>query len=155
MNRRFFFFWIFGTLLVAQDYHQSHPDAWDFSSINDAAMALYGREKFATIQKSDAVKLEVPTVIKDPERIPILVRTTLEAKTIAIFQDRQEQSLVVVFDLGVERSVRSSQKDEVALAFEMQMESKGTVFAVVEATDGHLYYTRGYADITCLECMAK
>lgn len=156
--RRWFLFLGFmalGSKLFGKEYHEMHPQAWSFSSINDAAMALYGKEKFATMQKSDAVVLEVPSVIKDPERIPIVVGTTLEAKTIAIFQDRQEKSLVAVFDVSVQHSAGSVQKDAVAFEFEMKMESKGTLFAVVETLDEKLYYTRAYADVTCLACMAK
>ncbi|WP_309499625.1 hypothetical protein [Sulfurovum sp.] len=41
------------TRVLAVDYRRIKPEAWKSSSIDDAAMALYGREKFATIQKSE------------------------------------------------------------------------------------------------------
>ena len=60
--------------------------AWKASTINEAAMALYGREKFSTIQKSSEIELIVPGgTVKNREEIPIGIRSSLKAKTLAIF----------------------------------------------------------------------
>jgi hypothetical protein len=80
------------------DYRKDKPDAWKASSINDAAMALYGREKFSTIRKSGNIELIVPTgIVKDREEIPVSIRTSMKAKTVALFQDGNPESLVAVF----------------------------------------------------------
>ena len=129
------------------DYRKDKPDAWKASSINDAAMALYGREKFSTIQKSGDVELIVPTgIVKDREEIPVTIRTAMKAKTVALFQDGNPESLVAVFHVHEESIIDYE--------FNIRMAFKGTVFAVVEGMDDRLYYTRAYVDILTLSCMA-
>lgn len=134
--------------VLAADYRKSNPLAWKASSINDAAMALYGREKFATIQKSTDIDLIVPKgIVKDREEIPITIRSTIKAKTLAIFQDANPESLVAVFDISEESIVEYD--------LNIRMQFKGTVFAVIEGLDEKLYYTRAYVDILTLSCMAS
>ena len=129
------------------DYTKLKPNAWKASSINEAAMALYGREKFSTIKKSGEIELIVPGgIVKDREEIPVTIRSTMEAKTVAIFQDANPESLVAVFHLH-ENSI-------IEYEFNMRMAFKGTVFAVIEGVDERLYYTREYIDILTLSCMA-
>ena len=153
MNRRHFLvlgFCIFPYTaeVLAEDYRKGKPLAWKASSINDAAMALYGREKFSTIQKSTDIELIVPKgIVKNREEIPITIRSPIKAKTLAIFQDGNPESLVAVFEISEESII------EYELSIRMQF--KGTVFAVLEGVDGKLYYTRAYVDILTLSCMAS
>ena len=152
MKRREFLAW--GVSLLpyiavasAVDYTKLKPDAWKASSLNEAAMALYGRAKFSTIRKSSQIELIVPTgIVKNREEIPITIRSTMKAKTVAVFQDANPESLVAVFHLH-ENSI-------IEYEFNMSMAFKGTVFAVIEGVDGKLYYTREYIDILTLSCMA-
>ncbi|MDM5263664.1 hypothetical protein PF327_05575 [Sulfurovum sp. XTW-4] len=153
MNRRHFLVFSFCIFpyageVFAVDYRKRNPLAWKASSINDAAMELYGREKFATIQKSTAIELIVPRgIVRDPENIPITIRSSLQAKTLAIFQDANPKSLVAVFDIN----------EESVIEYELNiiMEFKGTVFAVLEGLDGKLYYTREYIEVLHLSCMGS
>jgi len=153
MNRRHFLvlgFCIFPYTaeVMAEDYRKSKPLAWKASSINDAAMALYGREKFATIQKSIDIELIAPKgAVKDREEIPITIRSPIRAKTLAIFQDGNPESLVAVFEI--------SEVSIIEYELNIRMQFKGTVFAVLEGLDGKLYYTRAYVDILTLSCMAS
>ena len=152
MKRREFLAWglsllPYSAVAAAVDYTKLKPEAWKASSLNEAAMALYGREKFSTIRKSSQIELIVPTgVVKNREEIPITIRSTLKAKTVAVFQDANPESLVAVFHLH-ENSI-------IEYEFNMSMAFKGTVFAVIEGVDGQLYYTRAYIDILTLSCMA-
>ncbi len=153
MNRRHFLalgFSVFpyATEVLAVDYRKNKPLAWKASSINDAAMALYGREKFATIQKSTDIELIVPRgIVEDRDEIPITIRSARNAKTLAIFQDGNPESLVAVFNI--------SEESVVEYELNIRMQFKGTVFAVLEGLDGKLYYTRAYVDILTLSCMAS
>lgn len=136
------------TQALAVDYRKSKPGAWNSSSINDAAMALYGREKFATIQKSANIELVVPKgIVRDPENIPITIRSNIKARTVAIFQDANPKSLVAVFHI--------SEDSIIAYEINIKMKFKGTVFAVLEGIDGKLYYAREYIDVLALSCMAS
>ena len=153
MNRRHFLVLGFCIIpytaeVLAEDHRKSKPLAWKASSINDAAMALYGREKFATIRKSTDIELIVPKgIVRDREEIPITIRSTIKAKTLAIFQDAGPESLVAVFDI--------SEGSIIEYDLNIRMQFKGTVFAVLEGLDGKLYYTRAYVDILTLSCMAS
>lgn len=152
MKRRHFLALGLGMLYMTEssavDYRKHRPEAWTSSSLNSAAMSLYGREKFATIQKSTDIELKVPKPIaQDPNEIPISIRSNIKAKTVAIFQDANPKSLVAVFHVN-EDSI-------IAYELNIRMEFKGTVFAVVEGLDGKLYYTREYIDILTLSCMAS
>lgn len=136
------------TQALAVDYRNSKPKAWRSSSINDAAMALYGREKFATIQKSADIELIVPkAIVRDPSNIPITIRSNIKAKTVAVFQDANPKSLVAVFHI--------SEDSIIAYEINIKMEFKGTIFAVLEGMDGKLYYAREYIDVLSLSCMAS
>ena len=129
------------------DYREDKPQAWKASTINEAAMALYGRDKFSTIQKSTEIELIVPTgIVKDREEIPVTIRTSMKAKTVALFQDVNPESLVAVFHVHEESIIDYE--------FNIRMAFKGTVFAVVEGMDEKLYYTRAYVDILTMSCMA-
>jgi hypothetical protein len=129
------------------DYREDKPQAWKASTINEAAMALYGRDKFSTIQKSTEIELIVPTgIVKDREEIPVTIRTSMKAKTVALFQDVNPESLVAVFHVHEESIIDYE--------FNIRMAFKGTVFAVVEGIDEKLYYTRAYVDILTMSCMA-
>lgn len=137
-----------GSPSFAVNYRVQKPNAWKASSLNDAAMSLYGKEKFATIQKSTEIELIVPQgVVKDREDILITIRSEMKAKSLAIFQDTNPQSLVAVFEI--------SDEGIIDYTFSISMAFKGTVFAVLESLDGKLHYTRAYIDILTLSCMAS
>lgn len=134
--------------LYAQEVTREYAKAWKAKSLNAAATALYGKEKFATIQKSDRVKLFVSKhLIENPQNIPVGVQSDIVAKRVAIFQDTDAKALVAV--------IKVPYKQEIDIEIPIRMETKGTIFAVVEGVDGRLYYTRAYADVLCLPCMAK
>lgn len=129
------------------DYRRLKSEAWKASSLNGAAMALYGREMFSTIRKSSQIELIVPQVsIKNREEIPVTIRTDIKARTVALFQDANPKSLIAVFQ--VHENAVTEYELNIRMAF------KGTLFAVVEGVDGRLYYTRAYVDILTLSCMA-
>lgn len=152
MNRRQFFIFNVCALcfvpLLALETKIRDSSIWNASSINDAAMALYGREKFSTLQKSEEIELIVPRgVIKNRENIEITVRTGMKCKSLAIFQDAHSKSLVAFFDIH--------DGCIVDYEFNIRMEFKGTILAVIEDLNGNLYYTRAYIDIVTMSCMAS
>ena len=153
MNRRHFLafglcLFPYSTVALGADYRKSYTRAWQASSVNEAAMALYGREKFATIQKSTAIELQVPKpIVEDRENIPISIRSKLKAKTVAIFQDTNPRSLVAVFHVAEEGMVDYE--------LTIRMAFKGTLFVVIEGVDEKLYYTRQFVDILTMSCMAS
>lgn len=134
----------FGTL-----YAHHNPDkVWKISDLNSATMALYGREAFSHIQKSDRITVTAPTAIaQDPQNVPIGIKSDIEAKSVAIFQDANPKSLTALID--------TDEKSIIDYELNIIMERKGTVFVVIEGLDGQLYYKRAFIYVICMPCMAQ
>ena len=136
-------------LLLGNLYAHNNPDnVWKISDLNSATMALYGREAFSHIQKSDCITITVPTAIaEDPLNVPIGIKSDIKAKSVAIFQDANPKSLTAIIDT----------KAQSIIDYEMNiiMERKGTVFVVIEGLDGQLYYKRAFIYVICMPCMAQ
>lgn len=128
--------------------HHNPKNVWKISDLNDATMALYGREAFSHIQKSDRITLTAPTAIaQDPQNITLGIKSDIKAKSVAIFQDANPQSLVAIIDTNKESIIDYE--------LNIIMERKGTVFVVIEGLDGQLYYKRAFIYVICLPCMAQ
>ena len=140
------FFLFFTFFLSAKDFRTLHSKAWQQSNLNNSAIALYGSAKFSTIQKSDKIELIVPKItISDSSNIPVIIKSSLKAKSVALFQDKENKSLIVVFSV--------LKNGIVEYEFNIQKEIRGTLFAVVEIVEGKLYYTRVFVDVLCLACV--
>jgi len=136
------------TSTYAVDYHKTHPKAWEATSLNTAAIALYGKKKFSTIKQTLNMELITPNaLVENAQQIPIRVRSNIPAKSVAIFVDKQEKALVAVF--------HRDNFEEIDLSLNIRLESKGTLFVVIESLTGVLYYKRAFIDVLCLPCMAK
>jgi len=136
-------------LLLCNLYAHNNPDkVWHISDLNRAATALYGREAFSHIQKSDRITLTAPTAIaQDAQNIPIGIKSDIKAKSVAIFQDANPKALTAIINTN----------GQSIIDYEMNiiMERKGTVFVVVEGLGGQLYYKRAFIYVICLPCMAQ
>jgi len=132
--------------LMPIDFRERYPKAWKVDTINKAALTLYGEKKFATLQKSDRINLILSSgIVEDRDNITVGIESTLQAKSVALFQDTNPQSLVAVFEVN----------EQMVLSYEVtiRMLFKGTLFAVIEDINGQLYYARKYVDILTLSCM--
>ena len=139
---------MFATSAYAVNYHETHPKAWEATSLNGAAIALYGKKKFSTIKQTLNIELITPkALVEDATQIPIRVRSNIPAKSVAIFVDKQDKPLVAVF--------HRDNFEEIDLSLNIRLESKGTLFVVIESLTGVLYYKRAFIDVLCLPCMAK
>jgi predicted secreted protein len=128
--------------------HHDPAKVWKISDLNSATMALYGREVFSHIRKSDHITVIAPTAIaQDPQNIPIGIKSDIKAKSVAIFQDANAKSLTAIIDTD-ENSI-------IDYELNIIMERKGTVFVVIEGLDGQLYYKRAFIYVICLPCMAQ
>jgi hypothetical protein len=133
--------------LYGMNFRTLKPNAWDQRQLNDAALELYGQEKFATLQKSKDVIIEAEkAMVRDAREIPIRFKTDIDAKSVAIFQTANDRSLVAVFDIEKDMIVNYE--------LNIKMDRKGTLFVVVEATDNRLYYARHFIDVSAFRCVA-
>jgi len=128
--------------------HHDPAKVWKISDLNSATMALYGREAFSHIQKSDRITVTAPTAIaQDPLNIPIGIKSDIKAKSVAIFQDANPKSLTAIID--------TDKHSIIDYELNIIMERKGTVFVVIEGLDGQLYYKRAFIYVICMPCMAQ
>ena len=133
--------------LLGMDFHETAKEAWEARTLNDAALKLYGKEKFATLSKSNEVVIEADKfIVPDQMQIPIRFYSDIKAKSVAIFQTANEQSLVAVFELNENMIIDYT--------FNLFMEMKGTLFVVIEGIDGKLYYSRHFIDINSMSCLS-
>ena len=115
---------------LATDYRMEKPTAWTAHTVDDAIKALYGDVKLV---QSDALKLKMVKVSSNGAQIPITVKTDLDVKSIAIFQDVNPEATVAVF------TVHEGMIADFSLKFKMARSGEVTVIA--EGKDGVFYKT--------------
>ena len=136
------------TTIYAVDYHKTHPKAWKASTLNEAAMALYGKQKFSTLKQTPNMELFTPhALVENAQKIPVRIRSNIPAKSVAIFYDGNDKPLVAVF--------HKDNFEKIDIEIHIRAERKGTLFAVIESLNGVLYYKRAFIDVLCLPCMAN
>ena len=127
--------------LNAEDFRKSKPTVWEAHNIDDATKALYGMK---TPIQSDQIKINVPKINSSGGAVPVKFETTLDAKTIALFQDANPESAVAVFDV----SIYDLKKYEVKI----KMGTSGTIMVLVEATDGKIYMAKVTTEVAAGGC---
>jgi len=112
----------------AVDFRKEKPDAWTAKTVDDAIKALYGDIK---PEESDKITLKTPKVASNGGAIPVTVKSDIDAKSVAMFQDANPESTVIVWtvpDVGI-----------VDYSTKIKMKSSGKVTVVVEGKDGKFY----------------
>lgn len=143
--------WVYiflASCIFAMDFRETHPKAWESSDINEAALNLYGKEKFSKLEKSNKIDLYLAKgLVRDPKQVTIQISSKIKAKSLALFYDKNPQTIIAVFDT----------RGEEVLEYEINIavETRGTLLAVIEDIHGNLYYTRAFIDVLCLPCLAK
>lgn len=127
--------------LNAEDFRKSKPDVWTAHTIDDATKALYGMK---TPIESDQIKINVPKINSSGAAVPIKFETSLDAKTIALFQDANPESAVAVFDINI----YDLKKYEVKI----KMEKDGVIMVLVEGTDGKIYMAKATTQVAAGGC---
>ena len=128
------------TSLHAVNFREAKPDAWKAEKSPEAIKAMFG----ATPTESDKIKMVAPKLAENGGSIPITVKTDLDVKTVALFQDANPRSATVVF------SVPEGQK--VDYSFRIKMRQTALVTVVVETKDGKLLSTSKEIDVSIGGC---
>jgi sulfur-oxidizing protein SoxY len=126
--------------LNAEDFRASKPDVWTSHTVDDAIMKMYGTTK--TIE--EGVKLVAPDVASNGGAIPVDVKSDIDAKTVAIFQDANPESAVAVYTI-TEGAV-------IDYSIKMKMKKSGTITVIVEGKDGKLYSAKKTLDVALGGC---
>jgi sulfur-oxidizing protein SoxY len=129
------------TNLFAVNFRETKPKAWEAEKSGDAIKAMFGDK---ALEKSDAIKFVAPKLAENGGSIPITLKSDLDIKTIALFQDANPRSATVVF------SVPEGQK--VDYSFRIKMRQTALVTIVAETKDGKLLTTGKEIDVSIGGC---
>jgi len=124
----------------AEDFRKSKPTMWTAKTVEDAMKAMYG----TTATVAEGVTVVAPDVASNGGAVPVDVKSDIAAKTIAIFQNVNPESAVIVYDLN-EYSV-------IDFSIKIKMKASGTITAVVQGTDGKLYSGSKTLDVALGGC---
>ena len=127
--------------LSATDFRKSKPDVWTAHTIDDATKALYNVKD---VIESDQIKLTVPKINSSGGAVPVKFSTTLDAKTVALFQDANPESAVAVYEVN--------RYDLKKYEAKIKMGKSGTIMVLVETTDGKIYMTKTTTEVAAGGC---
>jgi sulfur-oxidizing protein SoxY len=117
--------------LSAKDYRISKPLVWEAHTIDEATKALYGVK---SVIESTEIKIDVPKINSSGASVPVKFSTTIDAKTISLFQDANPESAVAVYEVNI--------YDEKKYEVKIKMEKDGVIMVLVEGTDGRIYMSK-------------
>jgi sulfur-oxidizing protein SoxY len=114
-------------VLSAKDMLKEKPDAWKATTPADSIKALFGDAK----PEEKGVNIKAPKLAENGGKIPVFVKSDIEAKTVALFQDSNPRSIVAVWNVP--------EGGVVDYGVTLKMKKTGKLTAVVEGKDGKLY----------------
>ncbi|NOR55394.1 MAG: hypothetical protein GQ531_04240 [Sulfurovum sp.] len=114
--------------LQAQDYRQTHPDAWDASTVKDAIYALYGD---VNIEENKALEIIAQTYQPTLASLPMRIRTTIPTKNIAILLAENDRVLISVID--------TLDGENVDYYLRIKVPKGSDVIVIIEGKDGYFY----------------
>jgi len=126
--------------LSADDYRKLKPKVWEAKTVDDAIKSLYGTTEM--IEKG--VKLKLPKVASSGGAVPVKFGTKIPAKTVALFQDSNPESAVMVYTVG--------KYDLTQYFVKIKMGKSGTITVVVEGLDGKLYVAKQSLEVAAGGC---
>ncbi len=124
----------------AEDYRKSKPTVWSAHTVDDALKALYGT---STIIES-GVKVKAPKVASNGGAVPVDFSADMPIKSIAVFQDANPESAVVVYE-ATKYSVNK-------YSIKIKMAKSGTITVAALGQDGKVYGARVTLDVALGGC---
>jgi sulfur-oxidizing protein SoxY len=157
MERRQFLNMTLGALALAvvpasvraEDFRKLKPAVWSAHTVDDAIKAMYG----STTLIEEGVKLKAAgenhdsgkkAVASSGGAIPVNFSTEIPAKTIAVYQDANPESAVIIYTVN-KYSVNNYD-------IKIKMGKPGTITVVVEGLDGKLYAAKQTLDVALGGC---
>ncbi|MDF1881768.1 thiosulfate oxidation carrier protein SoxY [Sulfurimonas sp. MAG313] len=116
--------------LQAIDFRQTKVDVWSANTVDDAIRAMYG----TTQTINTGVTITTPSTATRSASVPLNIKSDLQAKSVAIFQDANPEAAVAVFTIHGNTIIDYDLK--------IKLQSDGTpitITAIVEGEDGKLY----------------
>ena len=114
----------------AVDFRKTKPTVWTAHTVEDGIAAMYGTA--ATTESG--IKITMPDVAANGGAVPINIKSDIDAKSIAIFQDANPESAVAAFTVHANSIIDYD--------LQIKLKSDGTpitVTVIAEGKDGKLY----------------
>lgn len=127
--------------LSALDFRAEKPDTWTAHKVGDAIKALYGDKK---VTESSDITLKVPKVASNGGAIPVSIKTSIDAKTVSLYQDANPEAAVAVFNV-VEGALPE-------FSTKIKMQGSGSITVVVEDKSGNLFSTNQKLEVALGGC---
>jgi len=113
--------------LSAVDFRKEKPDAFTAHNVADGIKALYGDIK--TVEGDISVK--APKIASNGGAIPVTIKSDLDLKSVALFQDSNPESAVAVFTVPATGLIKYMVK--------IKMKASGEITVIGEGNDGKFY----------------
>ena len=113
--------------VTATDFRKEKPAAWSAEGSAEAIKALFGDIK----PIEGKIKMKAPKLAENGGAVPIGMKSKVEVTTVALFQDANPRSAVVVFELG-----KGGVFD---LKTKIKMRKTANVTIIAKGTDGKFY----------------
>jgi len=126
--------------LSAVDFRKEKPDTFTAHNVADAIKGLYGDIK--TVDGDITVK--APKIASNGGAIPVTIKSGLDLKSVAIFQDANPESAVVVFTIPATGIVNYMTK--------IKMQGSGEITVIAEGKDGKFYKTSQKLEVALGGC---
>jgi len=127
--------------LSAVDFRKEKPDAFTAHNVADSIKALYGDIK---TEESKDLTVKAPKIASNGGAIPVTVKSSLDLKSVAIFQDANPESAVVVFTIPAGAIVNYMTK--------IKMKASGEITVIAEGKDGKFYKTSQKLEVALGGC---
>ncbi len=115
------------TTLNAIDFRDTKPDTWKAVSTADAIKGLYGD----ITPLEEGVNVKAPKLAENGGAIPVKIKSDIQAKSVALFQDANPRSAVAVFTV--------SEGQPIDYTLKIKMRKTGKITVIVEGTNGKFY----------------
>jgi sulfur-oxidizing protein SoxY len=115
------------TALSAIDFRSTKPKVWTAKKVDAAIQELFG----TTSAVEGGVEIKAPDIAENGAVVPVGIKTDLNAKVVALFQDANPESTVAVFEV----TPRSIPEYDVRI----KMSKTGNVIAIVQDASGKLH----------------
>lgn len=119
--------------ISAIDFRSTKPDTWKAKTVDDAVKALFGDIK----PEEKGVKVNAPEVASNGGAVPVTIKSDIDAKTVALFQNMDPESAVAVFNVPEDGIIDYTLK--IKLKATDENGGNGVITAIVEGKDGKFY----------------
>jgi len=118
---------IIPTGVNATDFRKEKPEMWEKEDSSEAIKALFGDITPIT----GKIKIKAPKLAENGGSVPIGMKSNIEVTTVALFQDANPRSAVVVFELA-EGGVFD-------LKIKIKMRKTANITVIAKGKDGNFY----------------